>query len=120
MNAAELDNLDPSEAEKWLALRDDIVATANSFGLDGNKFLARYNDHDSVSAGTTATWRDADISTAAAHFNRQGVPDSYERAEAVVGELHQVSSSKIAAVVREIVHTREQAILIHEDDGHSL
>ncbi|MFY2823491.1 MULTISPECIES: hypothetical protein [unclassified Ruegeria] len=120
MNAAELDNLDPSEAEKWLAVRDDIVATANSFGLDGNKFLARYNDHDSVSVGTTATWRDADISTAAAHFNSQGVPDSYERAEAVVGELHQVSSSKIAAVVQEIAHTREQATHVHEYDGHSL
>ncbi|WP_271951266.1 hypothetical protein [Ruegeria faecimaris] len=120
MNAAELDNLDPSEAEKWLAVRDDIVATANSFGLDGNTFLARYNDHDSVSVGTTATWRDADISTAAAHFNSQGVPDSYERAEAVVGELHQVSSSKIAAVVQEITHTREQAAHVHENEVHSL
>ncbi|CUK19864.1 hypothetical protein RUE5091_04439 [Ruegeria denitrificans] len=120
MNAAELDNLDPTEAEKWLAVRDDIVATANSFCLDGNKFLARYNDHDSVSVGTTATWRDADISTAAAHLNSQGVPDSYERAEAVVGELHQVSSNKIAAVVQEIAHTREQATHVRKEDGHGL
>ncbi|WP_377194340.1 relaxase/mobilization nuclease domain-containing protein [Ruegeria meonggei] len=120
MSAAELDALDPTEAEKWLAVREEIMETANSYGLNGDTFLARYNGHENVPLGTTMTWRSEDISTAAAHFSIQGVPDSYQRAEAVVGELHQVASRRVAEVVQEIAHVREQAAHTHEDDGHSL
>ncbi len=49
---------------------------------------------------------------------RQG--ESYQRAEAVVGALHQVASSRIAEVVQEIFHAREHIAYSREDDGHSL
>ncbi len=120
LSAAQLDALDPTEAEKWLAVREEIVGSANGFGLDGNAFLARYNDHETVTLGTTMVWRLADISTAAAHLRDRGLPDSYQRAESVVGELHQVASRRIAEVVQEIVQVREQVAHSREDDGHGL
>ncbi|WP_170328933.1 relaxase/mobilization nuclease domain-containing protein [Ruegeria arenilitoris] len=120
LSAAALDALDPTEADKWLAVREEIVGSANSIGLNGNAFLARYNDNETVTLGTTMAWRSADISSAAAHLRNRGVPDSYQQAEAVVGELHQVASRKIAEVAQEIVHAREHVVQSREDDGHSL
>jgi hypothetical protein len=120
MSAAELDALDPTEAEKWLAVRKDIVDSATRYGLDGEAFLARFGDQDNVPLGTTMAWRSDDILTSAVHLKSMGVPDSYERAEASVGELHQIASTKVAEVVRKVAHVREQATHTHEDDGHSL
>ncbi|WP_282121160.1 relaxase/mobilization nuclease domain-containing protein [Ruegeria atlantica] len=122
---AEMDVLDYPEADKWAAIRNEVSDTASSYGLDGEAFVARFGDHQNVTLGTTMGWRSDDISTAAAHFQAQGLSDSHDRAEAVVDELHQLASSKIIAISEELseVHAHATHPLLQgrgDDDGHSL
>ncbi|MCX8954146.1 relaxase/mobilization nuclease domain-containing protein [Ruegeria sp. NA] len=125
MGTAEMDVLDYPEADKWTAIRKEVTDTASSYGLDGEAFVARFGDHHNITLGTTMGWRSDDISTAAAHFKAQGFSDSFERAEAVVDELHQLASSRIIAISEELsnVHAHATHPLLQErgdDDGHSL
>ena len=125
MGTAEMDVLDYPEADKWAAIRKEVTDTASSYGLDGEAFVARFGDHQNVTLGTTMGWRSDDISTAAAHFQAQGLSDSHDRAEAVVDELHQLASSKIIAISEELsdVHAHATHPLLQgrgDDDGHSL
>ncbi|QFT75559.1 MULTISPECIES: relaxase/mobilization nuclease domain-containing protein [unclassified Ruegeria] len=125
MDTAEMDVLDYPEAEQWAAIRKEVTDTASSYGLDGEAFVARFGDHQNVTLGTTMGWRSDDISTAAAHFQAQGLSDSRDRAEAVVDELHQLASSKIIAISEELsdVHAHATQPLLQgrgDDDGHSL
>ncbi|SDX85617.1 Relaxase/Mobilisation nuclease domain-containing protein [Ruegeria halocynthiae] len=125
MGTAEMDVLDYPEADKWAAIRNEVTETASSYGLDGEAFVARFGDHHNVTLGTTMGWRSDDISTAAAHFNSQGLADSHDRAEAVVDELHQLASSKIIAISEKLseVHALATHPLLQGrgvDDGHSL
>lgn len=120
LSADELDALEPSEATKWLSVREEIVETANSCGLDGDKFVARFNDHETLTLGTTMAWRGEDITAANAHFESQGIADSHERAESVISELHQIASSKVAEVVQDILHTLEETAHAREQATHTL
>jgi hypothetical protein len=125
MGTAEMDTLDCPEADKWAAIRKEVTDTASSYGLDGEAFVARFGDHHNVTLGTTMGWRSDDISTAAAHFQEQGLSDSCERAEAVVDELHQLASSRIIAISEELseVHAHATHLLLQgrgDDDGHSI
>lgn len=125
MDTAEMDVLDYPQAAEWFEIRMDVTETATSYGLDGEAFIARFGDHHNVTLGTTMGWRSDDISTTAAHFNSQGLPDSYERAEAVVDELHQIASTRIIAISEELseVHAHATHPLLEgrgDDDGHSL
>ncbi|WP_170400926.1 relaxase/mobilization nuclease domain-containing protein [Ruegeria arenilitoris] len=125
MSTAEMDVLDYPEADKWAAIRKEVTDTASSYGLDGEAFVARFGDHHNVTLGTTMGWRSDDISTAAAHFQAQGLSDSHDRAEAVVDELHQLASSRIIAISEELseVHAHATHPLLQgrgDDDGHSL
>ncbi len=125
MGTAEMDVLDYPKAEQWAAIRKEVTDTASSYGLDGEAFVARFGDHHNVTLGTTMGWRSDDISTAAAHFQAQGLSDSHDRAEAVVDELHQLASSRIIAISEELseVHAHATHPLLQgrgDDDGHSL
>jgi hypothetical protein len=133
MDTAEMDVLDYPQATEWSEIRKDVTETATSYGLDGEAFVARFGDHHNVTLGTTMGWRSDDISTAAAHFQAQGLPDSQDRAEAVVDELHQLASTKIIAISEELLDVHAHAThpllqgrgddtghSLEDDDGHSL